>query len=151
MANLRDFRSISRLRMKTVQILIAGGDWDSAAYMMGYSLECALKAAICKTLHLVRYPENTRIGPVDSYFMTHRFDQLLTPSGMEDLFSSRGNKDVFRNWSEFTQEYPGDWPSMRYDRQRQMQFDEIKVKKLYNYLNGRPYGILTVINKEKRW
>ena len=136
--------------MKTVQILLDGRDWDSAAYMMGYALECALKATVCKTLNLIRYPENTRNDKVDNYFMTHKFDQLLTPSGMEDIFSSRGKKDVFRNWSEFTQEYPGDWPAMRYDRQRQKQFDEAKVKKLYNNLVERTsHGILTVINKEK--
>jgi len=151
MASSKELKSISQLRIKTVKLLIDGKDWDSAAYMMGYALECALKSTVCKTLHLVDYPENTRNDKVDNYFMTHKFDQLLTPSGMEDLFSSRGNKDVFRNWSEFTQEYPGDWPAMRYDRQRQKQFNEAKVKKLYGYIVGKPYGIMTIINKEKRW
>jgi len=151
MSNLEDFKSISNLRLKTAKILIDGKDWDGAAYMLGYCLECALKAVICKTLHLVAYPENTRNDKVDSYFMTHKFDQLLTPSGMEDLFSARGQKDVFIGWSEFTQEYPGDWPAMRYDRQRLKQFDELKVKKLYNNLVKKKCGVITVINKEKRW
>lgn len=151
MANLKDLKSVSQLRIKTVELLIGGKDWDSAAYMMGYTLECALKAVICKTLHLISYPENTRKNIVDSYFMTHKFDQLLTPSGMEDIFSSRGHKDLFRNWSEFTKEYPDDWPAMRYDRQRQKQFDEAKVKKLYNNLTEKPRGILTIINSQKRW
>ncbi len=151
MASSSELKSISLLRMKTVKILIEGKDWDSAAYMMGYALECAMKAVVCKTLNLVSYPENTRNNLTDNYFMTHKFDQLLTPSGMDDLFGSRGNKDVFRNWSEFTQEYQGDWPSMRYDRSRQKQFTEAKVKKLYNNMIEKPCGILTTINSEKRW
>lgn len=151
MADSKDFKSISKTRLRTVQILIDGKDWDGAAYMMGYVLECSLKAVICKTLHLVSYPENTRDNKIDSYFMTHKFDQLLTPSGMEDLFSGRGEKDVFRNWSEFTQEYQGDWVRMRYDPARLKQFDEIKVKKLYNNLTEEPSGILAVIETKKRW
>jgi hypothetical protein len=151
MAGFADFKSISKSRLKTVEILIDGKDWDGAAYMMGLTLECALKAVICKTLHLTSYPENTRNNKIDDYFMTHKFDQLLTPSGMEDIFSVRGKKDIFRSWSEFTKEYQGDWPTMRYDRQRQGQFDEEKVKKLYNNLVSKPCGIITVISSEKRW
>jgi len=151
MAGVKDFKIISKTRLKTVQILIDGKDWDGSAYMMGYVLECALKAVICKTLHLISYPEYTRNAKVDNYFMTHQFDQLLTPSGMENIFSARGKKDIFRNWSEFTQEYQGDWTAMRYNIDRQKQFDEIKVKKMYNNLTGKPYGIITVIKKEKKW
>ena len=81
MASSSELKSISLLRMKTVKILIEGKDWDSAAYMMGYALECAMKAVVCKTLNLVSYPENTRNNLTDNYFMTHKFDQSLTPSG----------------------------------------------------------------------
>lgn len=151
MAGLVDFKEISQARLKTVAILLDARDWDGASYMMGYVLECALKAVICKTLHLVSYPENTRNDKIDGYFMTHKFDQLLIPSGMEDVFSTRGKPDAFRSWSDFTKEYPGDWPGMRYDRQRLKQFDEAKVRKLYNDLVGEPDGILATIEKEKRW
>jgi hypothetical protein len=151
MAGNKDFKIITKARLKTAKILIDASDWEGSAYMLGYVLECALKASICKTLHLTNYPENTRNDKVDGYFMTHKFDQLLIPSGLEDLFSPRGPIDVFQNWSDFTKEYQGDWPSMRYDKQRLSQFDEIKVKKLYNYLTERPSGIITILNKKKRW
>lgn len=151
MANNRDFKTIAKARLKTVKILISANDWEGAAYMMGYVLECALKAAICKRLNLVTYPENTRNDKVDGYFMTHKFDQLLIPSGLTDLFSATGNRDEFRSWSDFTKEYPGEWPAMRYNPSRLSQFDEIKVKALYNCLTVTPHGIITVMNRKRRW
>lgn len=149
MANNRELRGISKKRLKTVQILINAGDWDGAAYMMGYALECALKAVTCKTLHLVSYPENTRNDKIDNYFMTHRFDQLLVVSGMEDIFSSRGPAESWRNWSEFTAEYQGSWTEMRYDRD--IVWDEAKIRKLYNNLKDPNYGIITEITRRHKW
>ena len=119
--------------------------------MLGYVLECALKAAVCKTLNLLNYPEYTKNQKTDEYFMTHKFDQLLIASGLEYLFSTRGSVDAFQYWSDFTKEYPGDWPAMRYDRSRQKQFDEVKVKKLYTILREDSKGILSIIEQEKKW
>src|SRR3989344_421026 len=143
MANAADFKKIAEARLSTVDTLIQAEDWDGAAYMMGFVLECALKAATCKTLKLTSYPENTRNKKTDSFFMTHVFDQLLTVSGLADTFSAQGPVSAFRNWSEFTKEYEGEWTAMRYDRDRLAQFDEIKVKHLYNNLKEVPDGVIT--------
>lgn len=149
MANLVELRTITRQRLKTAKILITAGDWDGAAYMLGYVLECALKAVTCKTLHLVQYPEN-KSERIDSFFMTHRFDQLLIISGMSDVFNIKGPIESYRNWSEFTQEYPGDWPGMRYD-QKYNSWGEAKVRRLYTNLTDKQGGILTEIIRRKRW
>ena len=151
MANTQELKEIALARLKTSQILINANDWDGAGYMLGYVLECALKAVICKTLKLLDYPQYTKNEKTDAYFMTHKFDQLLIASGMDYIFSSRGPADAFKYWSTFTEEYPGDWPTMRYDRQRQKQFDEIKVQKLYNVLTEKKRGILAIIEQEKKW
>lgn len=151
MANIEELKEIAHARLKTAEILISAKDWDGAAYMLGYVLECALKAVVCKTLNLLNYPEYTKNQKTDEYFMTHKFDQLLIASGLEYLFSTRGSVDAFQYWSDFTKEYPSDWPAMRYDRSRQKQFDEIKVKKLYNILIDATKGILSIIEKEKKW
>jgi len=151
MANCNDLKRIAKARLKTAKILIEAKDWDGAAYNLGYVLECALKAVICKTLNLVNYPEYTKNDRTDSYFMTHKFDQLLIASGMEYIFSPRGPIDAFRNWSDFTKEYQGDWPAMRYDRQRLSQFNETKVKTLYTNLTEPNIGILAIISKKRKW
>lgn len=146
--NLR-LKRIIRQRLRTVQILIQADDWDVAAYMMGLVLECALKAAVCKTLKLIKYPEYTKNKKIDDYFMTHKFDQLLIVSGLSDVFSDRGNIDAYRNWSEFTSEFLGDWPTMRYDPERN--WNALKVKNLYTNLTDPKHGILTEIKKRKKW
>jgi hypothetical protein len=151
MANSLELKEIALARLKTADILVQAKDWDGAGYMMAHVLECALKAVICKTLNLLEYPEYTKNEKTDGYFMTHKFDQLLIASGMQHIFSPRGPILAFQYWSDFTKEYPGDWPAMRYDRQRQNQFDEVTVKRLYNILREPDEGIIDIITKENKW
>jgi len=148
MADSKQLKLIAKARLRSVEFLMKAKDWDGAVYMMGYVLECALKASVCKTLRLSEYPENRK---TDGHFMTHNLDQLLVLSGMSDLFNISAPVVIFQNWSEFTQEFQGDWPAMRYNYNRLQSFDEIKTKKLHNNLIDGPNGILSVITKKKRW
>jgi len=147
--NCSELRRIAKARLKSAETLAKANDWHGAAYLLGYVLECALKAVTCKTLHLITYPENTKYDKINSYFMTHRFEQLLVVSGLEDIFSSRGPQQAWQNWSDFTLEYQNDWPSMRYDLKTV--WNEVKVVKLYNNLTEPGDGILTIIKKRKKW
>lgn len=149
MVNCNELKSIAKARLKSASFLMDAKDWDGAVYMMGHVLECALKACACKALHLSSYPESRK---TDGHFMTHNFDQLLVLSGMSDIFGINASPvAIFQNWSEFTQEFSGDWPAMRYDLTHQQSFNEINTKKLYNNLNGDVNSILKVITKQKRW
>ena len=149
MAGHKDLKEIAKKRLNAVKILINANDWETAAYLMGLTLECALKAATCKTLKLQSYPANTRKKEIDSYFMTHKFDQLLVVSGLSEVFSLNGEPDEFKNWSEFTIEYPGDWPSMRYDQSKI--WDESKVKRLYDNLIDPQHGVIAAMKRNKKW
>jgi len=151
MATGKDLQQISRARIKTSQILLAAKDYEASAYMMGYGLEIALKAAACKSLRLDGYPSNTNNKSIDSYFMSHKFDQLLVISGLSDLFSLNGPPNSYKNWSEFVQEYPGDWPSMRYDPKVKLKFDSRKVMRLYNNLYEDAESIINTIIGKRRW
>lgn len=146
MANLQDFKKMTGARLKTVNILIKAGDWDAAAYMMGYVLEYGLKGMICSKLKLSKYPDDHKQGDISKYFRTHQFSPLLLISGLNDLFTTNGDKQAMQNWSDFTLEYLGEWPSMRYDPNRS--WNETKVKKLYANLTSKPFGILTIIKKK---
>ncbi|TSC85129.1 MAG: HEPN domain-containing protein [Microgenomates group bacterium Gr01-1014_16] len=148
-ASGKELRKIAKARLKTAKILLEAGDWNGSVYMMGYALECALKASACKALHLTTYPENTRNEKIDTYFMTHKFDQLLIVSGLSDIFGFKGKSEAFRNWSEFTIEYPGDWPSMRYDPK--LRWDEVKTRKLYNNLVDLSNGVIATIKRRHKW
>lgn len=147
MATHGDLKRIVKARLQTVNILISARDWEMSFYTMGYVLECALKATICKTLNLDQYPDSKNNKVSAGYFMTHKFDQLITPSGMEDTFSTRGPTQSYKHWSDFTKEYPGEWPAMRYDVTRLNSIDELKVKALYNNLEG----IIAVLDSTNRW
>lgn len=151
MATGTDLRQITKARLKSANILMSAGDWHGAAYMLGYVLECGLKAVICKNLRLTSYPDNVHNNHVKTFFATHRFDQLLIASGMQDIFSVTGSKECFRHWSEFTVEFPGDWPAMRYDLTRLNQFDETKVRQLYENLTDKRHGIISTMSLRRRW
>lgn len=138
-----DFKKNTLVRLKTVKILIKGEDWDAAAYMMGYTLECALKAATCKTLNLEKYPDKTGADKVDNFFKTHNFDRLLVVSGLTDLFSF--NQAAFNDWSNFTKDFPGEWTEMRYNAPGK--WDQVKVLSVYNSLES----IIRIIKKGRRW
>lgn len=148
MATGIDLRNISKARLKSAAILINSRDWDGAASMLALSLECALKAVICKTLHLINYPENTRSSRIDNFFMTHDFDSLLKASGMEHTFNLTGSARAFKNWSEFTKQLPGDWANLRYIIGY---FDETKVKAMYTNLVDANEGIIKIIKQKHLW
>lgn len=151
MANQSDLRQLSRARVKTANTLIKASDWDAAAYMMGYVLELALKAASCKALKLKNYPVNTRLQKIDDCFQSHRFDQLIVVSGLSDLFSLDGPAESFGNWSLFVQEYPGNWPEIRYDPNIIIRFNESKVHSLFQYLYDDDNSIIKTIAGKRRW
>ncbi len=151
MPNLDDFKELAKQHLKTAEILIDAKDWPGAAYMMGYVLEFVLKASACKALKFVSYPETHQNERVYGFFKAHNFDQLFMISGALDLFDIRGSADAQRNWSDFTSAFLGEWNKMRYDSALRKQFDEIKVKKLYNNLMDKADGILEVLEKNKRW
>ena len=124
-----------------------------SAYMLGFVLECILKAASCKTLNLAAYPEDHKVvknPKITDYFRTHNFDMLLVISGASDLFSPKGVG--FNSWSGFTQEYTGKikvWTDIRYDTKDQ--YDEKRVKDIYDYLTKPNDGIIALIEAKERW
>lgn len=151
MANNVELREISKARLRSAGKLIEAEDWLGAVYMMAWALECALKAVTCKTLHLQNYPENTKDKKANDYFRTHRFDRLLTVSGLENIFTSRGDVDAYQNWSDFTEDLQGDWPEIRYPQKRSHIWTESKVKSMYTNLKDTEKGIIAIISRKHKW
>jgi hypothetical protein len=149
--NGQSLKTLAHKRRKTAKILIDAEDWVIAAYIMGHTLECALKASTCKTLKLNSYPPVTRKGEDSNFFKSHEFERLLIVSGLGDVFSPYGDVSAYQNWSAFTIEYAGDWVSMRYNDQAHEKFTEHKVKSLYNNLYEDADSILKTIARKRRW
>lgn len=109
MTNRSTLRSVAKAKLKAARILFDSGDYDTAGYLLGYVVECALKAAICKKLNLQDYPDTGRHRDV---FASHDFDRLLTLCGSLNELNFAVNQNLSRNWSTLTK----DWkPETRYN------------------------------------
>jgi hypothetical protein len=76
--------------------------------LIGYVVECGLKAMICKRLNLIEYPDT---GKYTDVFASHALDRLLILSGYSSDIEITKNPDLFNNWSKLTK----DWkPEIRY-------------------------------------
>src|SRR5256885_16466592 len=73
------FQQLAELRLRDVEVLLAAGQWDGAYYLLGYCVECALKACIAKQFLLHDVPDKKLVNA----FYTHRLDELLTISGVK--------------------------------------------------------------------
>jgi hypothetical protein len=149
MATHADFKALASDRLQTAELLMSIEEWWMAAYMLGFVLECVLKAAACKALNLEIYPapQTVKKEKIANYFLTHDFDMLLVISGASDIFGISGIAAA--TWSGFTQEYQGLYTSIRYDLKSQ--YDEAKVKRIYNFLTKEPDGIIPLIESKNKW
>jgi hypothetical protein len=108
MVNRTTLRNLAKQRLKAAKILFHAGDFDTAGYLLGYVVECGLKAMICKRLNLTEYPDT---GKHMDVFASHALDRLLVLSGYSSEIDLTKNPNLFDNWSKLT----GDWkPEIRY-------------------------------------
>lgn len=151
MTSQQSFKKIAHVRLKSAKILLDAGDFSGSAYLMGLSLECMLKAVICKALHILYYPEKHDDKEVPGFFMTHSFHRLLLVSGLSDIFNAKGDVLAFDNWSSFVIQYPGEWVAMRYLEPLSLtRLDAKTVTDLRKYLYDDPNSIIKTIRKRKR-
>src|SRR5882672_8625035 len=151
MVTRKEWRDLTHKKIRTIQRLIKDEEWEVTAYLMGYVLECALKAASCKALRLDGYPPvKSRSGKEGTGFKTHEFEQLLIVSGLSDIFGSLAATPAYSNWSDFTINYAGIWTTMRYE-DVSAKFDEATVKELARNLYDDKDSIVETIKRNKRW
>lgn len=145
MLKLEEWRGLAQSKTDCAARLIEHGEWILAAETMGYALECALKAVACKTLNLTGYPP-MKGGSELAYFKTHEFDTLLILSGTSDIFGPNS-----LTWSNFTFNYTGNWPEMRYDTSIEQKFTEDTVRYLYGLLYDNDDSLMKTLEGSNRW
>jgi hypothetical protein len=141
----KDWKSLSQSKKATAERLMRSKEWVLAAEQLGYSLECALKAACCKSLRLNGYPP-VKANKEMTLFRTHEFDSLLIFSGLNDILGANSLA-----WGNFVTYYPGVWPEMRYDLAIETKFTESKVKELYALLYDGENSIIGKITRKRKW
>jgi hypothetical protein len=131
--NRRDLQILADLRIVDAKILIDGSRFSGAYYLLGYAVECALKACIAKQIKEHDFPDKQLV--LDSY--THNLEKLLRISGVKLMFDSliKTNQSFEVNWNIVK-----DWTEgSRYDNN----VSEVKARDLLNAVTDGTDGVLT--------
>jgi hypothetical protein len=79
--NRTDFQVLARTRLDDAAVLLAAQRASAAFYLVGYALECALKACVAKNTPQYEFPASPEF--VREYVWTHSFRKLLVGAGLE--------------------------------------------------------------------
>ncbi len=94
--NRYDLQKLSRLRVREAKILLDNECYEGAYYLLGYAVECALKACIARQTKAFDFPDRKLINDI----YTHDLEKLLNASGLkaDHLHECRTNHGFQLNW-----------------------------------------------------
>jgi hypothetical protein len=72
-------QGLAELRLGDAEALLAVRRWDGAYYLLGYCVECALKACVAKQFRQYDVPDRKLVNA----FYTHDLEELLNLSGVK--------------------------------------------------------------------
>ena len=136
--NRDHFRKISDTRVEEAGSLLENGFWAGAYYLIGYSVECALKACVSKQVKKFDFPDKE----LTKNAYTHDLEKLVKTSGLWPVLENERklNSNLELNWAIVK-----DWnEASRYETN----ITEQQAKDLFFACTGRN-GILPWIRK--RW
>ena len=136
--NRQNFQKISSLRVREARSLIDAGHFPGAYYLIGYAVECALKACIARQVKRYDFPDKK----LATEAFTHDLEKLVKVAGLAQTFENdRKARPVLdlrwaivKDWSE----------SHRYE----LGITEQQARDLYWACSGRD-GVLSWI--KRRW
>ncbi len=137
--NRFDLQVLSRTRQREASALLAAGHHEGAYYLIGYAVECALKACIARAVKRYDFPNRQIAAQV----YTHDLQELVRLAGLKTHFEADRkvspaldlNWAVAKDWSE----------ESRYD----VAISVTRARDLYNACTARLVGILPWIRR--RW
>ena len=137
--NRQELQKLANLRRADAAALLRERRFAAAYYIMGYSVECALKACIAKQIKRYDFPDKK----LAERSHTHKLEQLVKLAGLgADLTSDiRLNRTIAENWAVVK-----DWSEearYNFDVSKRLALD------LYSACTARKHGILNWI--KRRW
>jgi hypothetical protein len=135
--NKKDLEQLVELRVQEARVLLDSGLFQGAYYLMGYSLECAIKACIAKQVKEFDLP-NKDLAQKSHH---HKLSELLGVAGLKQRLKEKEKEDdEFKlNWT-----VSKDWSvESRYE----YQIDQRKAEDLYQAVTDKNSGILTWLKK----
>ncbi len=93
----RDLQRLSRSKLREGRILLRARAYDGAYYLLGFSVELALKACIAKRTERHDFPEK---ATVDRSWR-HELQILASVAGLTQVIDSqyKANREFAANWS----------------------------------------------------
>jgi len=94
--NRADLQFLAEARLADALVLMDSKRWAAAYYLLGYAIECGLKACAVRQFRQDEVPEKRIVND----FYTHRLDTLLGIAGIKAALEYRTSKDpAFQiNW-----------------------------------------------------
>lgn len=77
--NRTQFRQLVHVRVQEAKVLLDNECYDGAYYLLGYSVECALKACIARRIRRYTFPDRNFVSTV----YTHDLITLVGSAGLE--------------------------------------------------------------------
>ena len=133
--NRKKLQEIAKLRRKEAVALLKSNHYAGAYYLLGYAVECALKACIAKKTRKYDFPNKE----IANKAYVHNLEQLLKLAELDrDLVQDmRINNTLAINWAVVK-----DWTeSSRYS----VNISSSDAKDLYSACTSRANGILSWI------
>jgi hypothetical protein len=117
--NRSDLQKLARQRVRESRILLNAAEYAGSYYLIGYAVECALKACIAKQTRRFDFPAKQRV--MDSH--THKLGDLLRLSGHATQHAADVNADptfarrwaVVKDWNESSRYYTSVAPAVARD------------------------------------
>jgi len=95
--NRKVFQKISSIRTQEARVLLEVGYYPGAYYLIGYAVECALKACVSKQVKRYDFPDKKLANEA----FTHDLEKLVGAAGLVIDFERdrKANPDLELNWA----------------------------------------------------
>lgn len=136
--NRATFQRISEIRTREASALLTVGHYLGAYYLVGYAVECALKACMAKQVRRYDFPDRKLANEA----FTHDLEKLMKLSGLAPELEKEmeTNKPLELNWAVVK-----DWSeSSRYE----IGITEAQARDLYSACTARINGVLNRIRRK---
>lgn len=131
--NRQDLQRLSRTRAREAKALLDSGNFAGSYYLMGYAVECAIKAAIAKQTKRYDFPRDKQFA---GNVYTHNLKTLLQTAELWSRFeaAAKANPPLSDNWAVVK-----DWTAAsRYT----LSISEAQTRDLYSACTARTHGLL---------
>jgi hypothetical protein len=132
-----EFQAAARMRVREARVLLDTGHCPGAYYLVGYSIECALKACVARQVRRCDFPDKKLANAA----YTHDLEQLIKVAGLGHAFvkARQGNPALDVNWAIVK-----DWTE---ESRYEVNISKAQARDLYSACVGRN-GVLPWIKRQ---